>query len=255
MLALTDHDTVAGVTEAAEAAGRHGIRLAPAVEISAMGPAGRDLHLLGYMIDPRAAALRELLERSRRERSNRAEIMAAALRELGFELDQGPLRSRAEQGKPIGRPHLAQAVVAHPANAGRLAREGFTDPSAFLEAYLIPGRPGFRPRPLPSIASAISAIHGAGGVSVWAHPFWDLETSSEVLENIDGFRSESLDGVECFYPTHTREQANLLADRCEELGMLSTGSSDFHGPNHRGFSGFRAFSTHGRTPALGPIAA
>jgi len=76
-----------------------------------------------------------------------------------------------------------------------------------------------------------------------------------VLEHIERFRSQALDGVECFYPMHRREQANLLADRCQELGLLSTGSSDFHGPNHRGFSRFRAFSTYGRTPVLGPIAA
>ena len=76
-----------------------------------------------------------------------------------------------------------------------------------------------------------------------------------MLETIDRFREWGLDGVECFYATHTREQAELLADRCAELGLLSTGSSDFHGPEHRLFSRFRAFSTYGREPALGPIAA
>jgi 3',5'-nucleoside bisphosphate phosphatase len=60
--------------------------------------------------------------------------------------------------------------------------------------------------------------------------------------------------VECFYPTHSQDQAELLADRCAELGLLTTGSSDFHGPEHRQFSGFRTFSTYGREPVLGPIA-
>jgi hypothetical protein len=91
-------------------------------------------------------------------------------------------------------------------------------------------------------------------VAVWAHPFWDVEDPDAVLEAIDRFRARDLDGVECFYATHTREQAELLADRCADLGLLSTGSSDFHGPTHRLFSRFRAFSTYGRTPALGPIA-
>ena len=64
-----------------------------------------------------------------------------------------------------------------------------------------------------------------------------------------------MDGVEAFYATHTREQTELVADRCAELGMLTTGSADFHGPGHRVFSRFRAFETYGREPNLGPIAA
>jgi predicted metal-dependent phosphoesterase TrpH len=91
-------------------------------------------------------------------------------------------------------------------------------------------------------------------VAVWAHPFWDIDAADEVLEAIDRFHAHGLDGVECFYPTHTQEQAELLADRCSALGLLSTGSSDFHGPTHRLFPRFRAFSMYGRTPALGPIA-
>jgi predicted metal-dependent phosphoesterase TrpH len=104
------------------------------------------------------------------------------------------------------------------------------------------------------VAESIETIHEAGGVAVWAHPFWDVEQADAVLEAIDRFRAWGLDGVECFYATHTREQAELLADRCWSDGLLSTGSSDFHGPAHRLFSRFRAFSTYGRTPELGPIA-
>ena len=101
---------------------------------------------------------------------------------------------------------------------------------------------------------SIEAIHDAGGVAVWAHPFWDVADAGDVLETIDRFREWGLDGVEAFYATHTREQAEMLADRCAELGLLSTGSSDFHGPAHKLFSRFRAFSTYGREPALGAIA-
>jgi predicted metal-dependent phosphoesterase TrpH len=145
-------------------------------------------------------------------------------------------------------------VVSHPANAERLAGEQRQDPSAFLEAYLIEGRPAFRTRQSPTIPEAIEAIHDAGGVAVWAHPFWDISAADEVLQAIDRFRAAGIDGVECFYATHSRQQALFLADRCAELGMLATGSSDFHGPRHREFSRFRAFSTYGREPALGPIA-
>jgi predicted metal-dependent phosphoesterase TrpH len=145
-------------------------------------------------------------------------------------------------------------VVSHPANAQRLRDEGLAERSAFLEAYLIDGKPGFRPRTTPTVSESIQAIHDAGGVAVWAHPFWDIEPPEQVLDTIDRFRAWGLDGVEAFYATHTREQAELLADRCQALDLLSTGSSDFHGPEHRLFSQFRAFSTYGRTPALGPLA-
>ena len=254
LLALSDHDTVDGVASAADAAAELGIRLVPAVEISSVDGDQQDLHVLGYLVDDGHRVLRERLAAWRKDREHRADAMAAALRELGYELDDTELVSRRAEGKPIGRPHLADAVVRHPANRERLESDGLAERSAFLEAYLIDGRPAFRPRTKPTIAESIETIHGAGGLAVWAHPFWDLKAADEVLAAIDRFRAEGLDGVECFYATHTREQAELLADRCAALGLLSTGSSDFHGPTHRMFSRFRAFSTYGRTPALGPIA-
>ena len=255
LLSLTDHDTVDGVREAADAAVEVGIRLVTGVEISALDESGRDLHILGYLIDDRKPELLERLERYRADRERRSEAMVEALRELGFELDEGPLERRMAIGKPIGRPHLAEAVTAHPGNAERLLTEGLAEPSAFLGAYLIKGAPAFRSRQLPSVPEAIAAIHDAGGVAVWAHPFWDISAAAQVLDAIDRFRADGIDGVECFYVSHTAEQTTLLAERCVELGLLSTGSSDFHGPEHPLMSGFRAFRTYGLTPQLGPLRA
>lgn len=254
LLALSDHDSVDGVPEARSAAMDAGIRLVSAVEISAIDRGQSDLHILGYLVDDRDPVLLSRLEGYRAQREGRAHAMAQALRELGFELDQEALDIRAAQGKSIGRPHLAQAVVSHPANAQRLAAEEREEATAFLVAYLIEDRPAFRPREGPSVPDAIDAIHGAGGVAVWAHPFWDIPDAAAVLETVDRFRSFGIDGVECFYPTHGPEQAALLDDRCAELGLLTTGSSDYHGPAHRSFAQFRAFSTYGREPTLGPIA-
>jgi len=254
LLALSDHDTVDGVPEARDAAAALGLRLVAAVEISTIDAGRGDLHVLGYLIDDGDEALGERLRGYRAERGRRADAIAQALRDLGFELDEQTLEDRRAQGKTIGRPHLAEAVVAHPANAERLAAEDRLDPSAFLVAYLIEGRPAFAPRVAPSVGEAIDAIHDAGGVAVWAHPFWDVDDPDEVLDAIDRFHAQGLDGVECFYATHDRDQAELLADRCAELGLLSTGSTDFHGPDHRRFSGFRGFSTYGREAVLGPIA-
>ena len=254
LLALTDHDTVGGVQEAADSAARLGIRLVSAVEISAIGFAEGDLHMLGYLVDAGDSKLENALARFRADRGRRARSMADALETLGFNLDWRALESRTDAGKPIGRPHLAQSVVDHPGNAARLAEEGLGDSSAFLEAYLAEGRPGFRPRLTPTVQESIDTIRGAGGVAVWAHPFFGLNRPDAVLDAIEVFGAWGLEGIECFYPTHTREQTGLLYDRCTALGLLATGSSDFHGPTHPLFSRFRAFSTYGWEPRLGPIA-
>lgn len=245
LLALTDHDTVDGVDEALAAGVRHGVGIVPATEISTVHGRYEDLHLLGYGIDHRDALLAERLRAARADRGLRAERMAGKLRELGWEVDDALLTRLREAGKPIGRPHLSQAVLEHPANADRLAAEGYDDVSSFLPAFLIPGKPAYLARTHPTIAEAIGWIHDAGGVAVWAHPFWDLDADAEVLEAIDLFRADGLDGVECFYVTHTPEQTRLLAERCEALGLLKTGSADYHGPDHRLFSRFRAFDAHG----------
>jgi predicted metal-dependent phosphoesterase TrpH len=253
LFALSDHDTAAGVTQARAAADELGITLVAATEITSVFDGQQDLHVLGYLIDPSEARLTETLEHSRSDRERRAEAMADALRELGFELDDEALAQRAAQGKSIGRPHLAQAVVSVPANHDRLAADGLLDPTAFLVAYLIEGKPAFRDRSAPSVEEAIELIHGAGGVAVWAHPFWDVKEPDAVLAAIDRFRAAGLDGVEAFYVTHTREQTELLVERCAELELLSTGSSDYHGPEHHTFSSFRAFQTYGLSPRLGPL--
>jgi predicted metal-dependent phosphoesterase TrpH len=254
LLALSDHDNVDGVPEAQAAARGVGIGLVPAVEVTAVDAVHADLHVLGYLVDPTDAALLERLEGFRAQREGRSDQIVARIRELGFEVQQSILDARAAEGKSIGRPHIAQAVVAHPANAARLAEEQRTEPTAFLVGYLIEGTPAFVAREGPSVPDAIATIHKAGGVAVWAHPFWDVTEDDAVLATIERFRGYGVDGVECFYATHTQAQTELIATRCEQLGLLTTGSSDFHGPEHRQFSRFRAFDTFGLTPRLGPLA-
>jgi 3',5'-nucleoside bisphosphate phosphatase len=255
LLALSDHDTVDGVDEALAAGEQHGVRVVPTAEISAVHNAYEDLHVLGYLIDHHDLHLLERLRAFRADRETRAHNMAEALRELGFAVDESLLEARAATGKPVGRPHLAAAVIAHPDNAERLEAEGRADVSPFIEAYLIPGTAGYRPRTFPTVQEAIDLIKSAGGVAVWAHPFWDLSETEEVLATIDLFKVWGIDGVEAFYPVHSEEQTRAIAEKCAAEGLLTTGSSDFHGPEHRVFAGFRAFELYGLEPNLGPIAA
>jgi hypothetical protein len=257
LLALTDHDTVSGVAEAVRAGERHGVRLVPAVEISALDDGSalpRELHILGYNIDHTSPPFMARLDEFLADREQRTLRMAAALKEAGFQLDEKEIEARVAADKPIGRPHLAEAVLAAPANAERLANEEIDDIGSLIRAYLIEGRPAFRLRETPTVAQAVEAIHDASGVAIWAHPFWDITAPDEVLASIDRFKALGIDGVEAFYVTHDQEQTELLAKRCAELSLLTTGSADYHGPENRLFSRFLAFETYGLEPNLGPIA-
>ena len=251
LLALTDHDTVDGVAEALAAA--DGLRVVPATELSSIDGDHEDLHVLGYGIDHTDATFLATLERFRADRGARAFRMADALEVCGLALDRTDIDARAAAGLPIGRPHLARAAFDHPHNARRIADEGLDDFGALLEAYLIPGAPAYRRRTTPTVGEAIEAIHDAGGVAVWAHPFWDVDAPQDVVAAIDRFATQGLDGVEAFYITHTREETLIAAQACAERGLLTTGSADFHGPDHPRFDAFRAFDLHGLTPNLGPL--
>ena len=249
LLALTDHDTIAGAPEAQAAARVHGIRLSPAAELSSVHGEHEDLHVLGYELDPWDPGLLAALEDFRADRGRRIHAMADRLRELGFALDDSSFAAH----ESLGRPHLADAVLAHPDNADRLAREGIRGKKELFPPYLVPGAAAYVARSRPTVEEAIEVIHTAGGVAVWAHPFWDIAEPEHVLATVRHFAARGLDGVECFYPEHTAQQTLLLHDECEARGLLSTGSSDFHGPDHEHFNAFRAFELHGRTPWLGPI--
>ena len=253
LFALTDHDTVDGVPEAAAKARELGLRFSPAAELSAVHGGHEDLHILGYELDVADPDLVAILEDYRGDRARRIEAMADRLRELGFELDDSPLVARREAGKPIGRPHLADAVLAHPANRQRLADEGIHGKDELFPPYLVPGAKAYVARSRPTVAEAIAVIHAAGGVAVWAHPFWDVDAPDEAIATLEEFVASGLDGVECFYVTHSEEQTRLLHDFATRHGLLTTGSTDFHGPEHGRFSAFCGFQVHGLTVALGPI--
>jgi predicted metal-dependent phosphoesterase TrpH len=243
LLALTDHDTVDGVPEALEAARVKNIALTPAVELSSVHAEHEDLHVLGYNLDHTDPALLATLEDFRADRERRIFAMADRLRELGFEIDDAPL-----QRPSPGRPHLADALLA--GNAERLKAEGIEDRDAVFSAYLVPGAPTYVPRSRPTVAEAIEVIHAAGGLAVWAHPYWDVDSADRTLRE---FAAQGLDGVEAFYVTHTEEQTRRLYALARELKLITTGSTDFHGPEHPYFNRFRGFSLFGLDPDIGPV--
>lgn len=254
LFALTDHDTVGGVDEALDAAADHGLRLLPAVELSAVDGAYEDLHVLGYGVDHRDPVLLERLRTARGDREVRLDRMRERLVQQGWAVQDGELEARRREGRPVGRPHLAGAVVAHPDNAERLAQDGHAELSSFLVAHLLPGTSGYVARTFPAVGEAISWIHEAGGLAIWAHPFWDIKAPGEVTAALRRYREDGIDGVEAFYVAHDAQQTGLLVEQAAELDLVTTGSSDFHGPEHAIFSRVAAFSLYGHEPRLGALA-
>jgi len=227
-LALTDHDGVAGVPAAAAAAERLGIELVPAIEMSCVHPYAEDLHICGYWID--LPTMEPICARAQQARRDRAAEIVENLRREGFDLTLEDAIREAGDADSIGRPHIAKAAGAT------------GDLGPFFEEYLVPGAKAFVPRRWPNAEEAIELIRGAGGVAVIAHPYWDISDPGEVEDLI---RSLKPDGIETYYPPHTREQTAHLLGLCEELGLYATASSDYHGPTHKTFAEFGAYDTYG----------
>jgi len=235
-LALTDHDAIAGVAEAAEAAKGLGVELVPAVEMSCVHEYAEDLHVCGYWVD--LATIAAACERAQHERVTRAGEIVEKLRAEGFDLHLEDAVREAGDALSIGRPHIARAAGAT------------GDLGPFFEEYLVPGAKAFVPRRWPTAEQAIQLIRDAGGAAVIAHPYWDISEPDEVDDLI---RSLGADGVETFYPTHTKEQTKHLLELGDELNLIPTASSDYHGPTHKTFSKFGAYDTYGlATPQVPP---
>jgi predicted metal-dependent phosphoesterase TrpH len=227
-LALSDHDAVAGVPEAEEAARGAGVELVPAIEMSCVHEFAEDLHVCGYWIDLEKIA--PACERAQQERRTRAGEIVENLRREGFDLTLDDAIREAGAADSIGRPHIARAAGAT------------GDLGPFFEQYLVPGAKAFVPRRWPSAEQAIELIREAGGVAVIAHPYWDIPEPEKVEHLI---RSLGADGIETFYPSHSKEQTEHLLKLCEELNLVPTASSDYHGPTHKTFAKFGAYETYG----------
>ncbi len=226
-LALSDHDAVAGVEEAATAAESLELELVPAAEMSCVHEFADDLHMLGFWIDLEAIA--PACERAQQERVSRAGEIIERLRSFGFELTLDDAIAESGDALSIGRPHIARAAGAKPEQMG-----------TFFKEYLVPGAKAFVPRSWPTAEQAAELIHAAGGAAVVAHPYWDVKDPDQV-ESLIG--TLDIEGVEAFYPDHTREQTEHLLRICSDRGLTPTASSDFHGPNHKTFSRFGAYQT------------
>ncbi|MEW2352672.1 PHP domain-containing protein [Spirillospora sp. NPDC029432] len=218
VLALTDHDTVAGWAAARDAL-PDGLALVPGIELSCRHD-GRSLHLLGYLFDPDAPGLAAELARIREHRLGRARGMVDRLRELGADVSWERVRELAG-GESVGRPHVARAMV----EAGVVAAvdEAFTP-----EWIGSGGRAHIGPYPLDPVR-AVRLIREAGGAAVLAHPRARRRGYLFGDEVIEELAAAGLAGVEADHPDHAPEDRARLRAVAAALGLLTTGSSDDHG--------------------------
>lgn len=212
-LALTDHDTLAGVAPAMREGAALGVRVVAGCEFSVKAPWG-ELHVLGYFLPPAAPALDEFLARTRAARQRRAEQMVSRLRALGVAIAVEDV-ARAAAGGAVGRPHVARVLV---------ERGASTDINDAFARYLGRGRPGYVEKPLPALREVTELVHAAGGVVVAAHLG---EHGSE--GQIRQFQVEGLDGLEILHPSHSPAVERRLTGIAERLGLAVSGGSDWHG--------------------------
>lgn len=220
VVALTDHDTFAGLDEAALAAERLGVEVVRGMELSCTRQ-GNSVHLLAYGADPAASGLAEEMAKVRGGRMGRVAGVLRRLAELGVPVTEDQVLAEVGNSPSVGRPHIADAMV----KAGHVR-----DRTEAFDRFLADGGPAHVARYAIDVERGIDLVHQAGGLAVIAHPWGrgrEVTLPAEFLRSLTA--EHALDGIEVDHHDHdaeTRARLRLLAD---ELGLLATGSSDYHG--------------------------
>lgn len=220
-LAVTDHDTVAGLAEAREAAQVVGLELIPGVELSVEDDKGR-FHLLGYGFDTDNSELAETLVALRVARAERNTLMAEKMKELCLPVTMDDVRAEAgEDSEVIARPHFAQALI----------KKGIVGSvQEAFDRYLATGKPLYLPKQGLTAHEAIALLHRAGGVAVMAHPGLVPQSASALAARVETLTQEDgMDGIEAYYSKHSPADTERFLALAGRLGLLVTGGSDFHG--------------------------
>lgn len=211
-LALTDHDTLAGIADAQRAAAPLGLRLVPGVELS-VHHGTHEVHLLGLHIRD-VDALQDELTVYRDRRTARAQSIVGKLNALGVAITMESVLTMAAGGA-VGRPHVSRALIA--GGVVKDAREAF-------DRYLGTGRPAYVVKERFEIADGIQMIHRAGGLAVLAHPAGEGRR-----ERLEPLVAAGLDGIEVRHPSHGAEDTKRLAALTDFFGLVPSGGSDWHG--------------------------
>ena len=226
VVALTDHDTTRGWAAAEDAARAAGIALVRGAEVSCRA-AGTSVHLLSYLHDPAHPGLRAATEETREDRLRRARRIVDRLAQ-DLDLSWEDVEEQTEPGTTVGRPHIADALA---------ARGHVADRSAAFATLLAVGSPYYVPHHAPDAVEAVRLVRAAGGVPVLAHP--GAAGRGDVVPDdvVAAMAGAGLAGLEVDHRDHTTADRTRLRALAAELGLLVTGSSDYHGagkPNRLG---------------------
>jgi predicted metal-dependent phosphoesterase TrpH len=222
-LALTDHDTLSGLAQAAAEAEKAGAEFVPGVEIAVQYGTG-ELHLLGLFVNPDSHALGSALAKIRAGRENRNLAILDKLKTLGLPVAMDEVRAQAG-GQTVGRPHIALAMI----------RRGYVKSrSEAFERYLGAGRAAYVPRELPAPAAGIELIRKEGAIAVLAHPFLSPAMSAPGLDELlSRLRLSGLQALEAWHNAHNPEKTRICRDLARKHGLLVSGGSDYHGLNKK----------------------
>ncbi len=229
-IALTDHDNLDGVPEAAAAAAAAGIAFVPGTEISVNWASG-PMHLLVYFLEPGEGPLQDRLEEIRAGRANRNTQIVDRLRSLGIEIDFDEVLAEAG-GTGVGRPHFAAVLV----RMGCVA-----DVRDAFDRYLAKGRPGFVDQKHLDAEEAIALARASGAVPVIAHPHTLGLVAADYAAAFEYLAAVGLGGIEAYYAAYPLEMRRHLAGLCENLALVATGGSDFHGSYKPGLAVGRGY--------------
>lgn len=225
-LALTDHDTMAGIPRFLAAAKGRPIVPIPGVELSVDLPNGGSMHMLGYGLDPENPALLRQMEWIRDGRTARNREILRKLNELGFPMTAEEVAAAAGEGV-VGRPHFAQVMI----------QKGYAkNKDEVFDKWLGDDCPACANRPHLDASTAIRLVHDAGGIAVLAHPFTLHYGKAAMNATLDSLAAAGLDGIECHYTEHSPSQTRDYLEFAAARNLLVTGGSDFHGVASPGIS-------------------
>ncbi len=219
VVALTDHDTIAGWDEAVRYL-RPNLDLVLGSEISCQTEDGISVHMLGLLFDPDYAPLQEVMAQTRDNRHGRMAKIIRRLNDNGYQIEMADVLAQLSEGATLGRPHLADALIAKGLVKNR--EEAFAEllhnNSKFYVSH-------YSPTP----EEVIRLIKGAGGVAVIAHPLASLRGRTIEPAVIASLVGAGLDGIEVHHRDQNLEERELLSNLAHDFDLVVTGSSDYHG--------------------------
>lgn len=219
-IALTDHDTVAGIAEAIDAASGSDIELIPGIEVSCLY-SGKDIHIVGLLIDHENPSLLCSIHQYQNNRARRNEIMAEKLTDGGYSVTIPELEQQFP-GAILTRAHFAKFFV---------GKGVWKDQNEAFDKYLGEGRPYYVEKAYVAPDEAIDVIHKAGGIAILAHPLLYHMTNQELESMIVHLKAFGLDGIETMYSTYSDAQQLYMLHLAADHQLLKSGGSDFHGAN------------------------